>query len=80
MGIFTDGDLRRMVDAGTDLRVTPIDGFMTRDCRTVAADVLAAEALNIMQKSKINVLLVTGSQGELVGVLSMHDLLLAKVF
>jgi arabinose-5-phosphate isomerase len=53
---------------------------MTKDCKTVAADVLAAEALNIMQNSKINALLVTGSQGELVGVLNMHDLLLAKVF
>jgi arabinose-5-phosphate isomerase len=80
VGVFTDGDLRRMIDAGHDLRTTVIDDCMTKDCKTVAADVLAAEALNIMQNSKINALLVTGSQGELVGVLNMHDLLLAKVF
>jgi arabinose-5-phosphate isomerase len=53
---------------------------MTKDCKMVAADILAAEALNIMQDKKINALLVTDSQGELAGILNMHDLLLAKVF
>ena len=80
VGVFTDGDLRRMLDAGHDLRIAPVENFMTKDCKMVAADILAAEALNIMQDKKINALLVTDSQGELAGILNMHDLLLAKVF
>ena len=80
VGVFTDGDLRRVVDAGHDLRVAAVEKFMTKNCKVVAADVLATEALNIMQDNKINALLVTGSQGELAGILNMHDLLLAKVF
>ena len=80
VGVFTDGDLRRMLDAGHDLRIAPVENFMTKNCKMVAADILAAEALNIMQDKKINALLVTDSQGELAGILNMHDLLLAKVF
>jgi arabinose-5-phosphate isomerase len=52
---------------------------MTRHCKTVQVDMLAAEALRIMQDSKINALLVVDARSVLVGVLNMHDLLKAKV-
>lgn len=79
-GLFTDGDLRRTFDAGLDIVSTKIDDLMTRDCKTITADVLAAEALNVMEQNKITGLLVTdNSHKRLVGVIHMHDLLRAGV-
>jgi len=79
-GLFTDGDLRRAFDARLDLTTTVIDDLMTRQCKTINADVLAAEALNVMEQNKITGLLVTDSKKEnLVGVIHMHDLLRAGV-
>ncbi len=79
LGIFTDGDLRRSLDAGVDLHNTPISQVMTRNCTTVAPDMLAAEGLNIMQQRKINALLVVDENHRLIGALNMHDLLRAGV-
>ncbi len=79
LGIFTDGDLRRSLDAGVDLHTTPISRVMTRNCTTVAPDMLAAEGLNIMQQRKINALLVVDEDDRLIGALNMHDLLRAGV-
>jgi arabinose-5-phosphate isomerase len=78
-GIFTDGDLRRALDHKVDLNATPIDELMTRDCTLVSPGLLAAEALEIMEKGKFNALLVVDEQKKLIGALNMHDLLRAGV-
>lgn len=79
MGIFTDGDLRRTLDQGADIHATPIGDVMTSHCRTVGDNILAAEALKVMEDSKINGLLITSDRQQLVGALNMHDLLRAGV-
>ncbi|MDX1589984.1 MAG: KpsF/GutQ family sugar-phosphate isomerase [Oleiphilaceae bacterium] len=79
IGIFTDGDLRRTLDQKLDIQTTPIGKVMTTGGRTVRPDILAAEALKIMEQNKINGLLVTDSDNRLVGALNMHDLLRAGV-
>lgn len=78
-GIFTDGDLRRTLDRSVDIHNTPIRDVMTRHGKTIEADHLAAEALNIMEEMKINALPVIGEGGALVGAINMHDLLRAGV-
>lgn len=78
-GIFTDGDLRRTLDRDLDFRTTPIAQVMTTNCLTVPADILAAEALQLMDSRKINGLLVVDGDGYLIGALNMHDLLRAGV-
>lgn len=78
-GIFTDGDLRRTLDTGADIHNAGIDSIMTGNCKTVSADALAAEALQMMEKYKINALLVVDENNILTGVLNMHDLLRARV-
>ena len=79
IGIFTDGDLRRTLDQGVDIHRTQIAEVMTGHCRTVQEHMLAAEALKIMEDSRINALLVTDRDGGLLGALNMHDLLRAGV-
>lgn len=78
-GLFTDGDLRRTFAAKLDLLTTTIDDVMTAQCKTITADILAAEALSVMEQNKITGLLVTNSHQEVVGALHMHDLLRAGV-
>ncbi|MBN7771205.1 KpsF/GutQ family sugar-phosphate isomerase [Marinobacter daepoensis] len=78
-GIFTDGDLRRTLDKSVDVHATPIQEVMTRNGKTIRAEHLAAEALNIMEEMKINALPVTNEAGALVGAINMHDLLRAGV-
>lgn len=79
LGIFTDGDLRRALDGDSNPRDTAISGLMTANCRTVQAEQLAAEALQVMDSHAVNALPVLNAQGELVGALNMHDLLRAGV-
>jgi arabinose-5-phosphate isomerase len=79
IGVFTDGDLRRSLDKNVDVHTTAIEQLMTRDGKTIRADQLAAEALNIMEEMKISALPVIDEQGDLVGALNMHDLLRAGV-
>jgi len=79
LGIFTDGDLRRALDREVDVHTTPIEAVMTRNCKTVGPELLAAEALQIMEAHKINALLVVDGGERLVGALNMHDLLRAGV-
>jgi len=79
IGIYTDGDLRRTLDRGLDIRGTPVDAVMTCDCKTVRAEMLAAETLQFMEENKINGLLVEDAEGRLIGALNMHDLLQARV-
>ncbi|PRA51719.1 MULTISPECIES: KpsF/GutQ family sugar-phosphate isomerase [Pseudomonas] len=78
-GIFTDGDLRRALDRSVDLRQADIDSVMTPHGKTVRAEMLAAQALKIMEDSKINALVVVDDEDRPVGALNMHDLLRAGV-
>jgi arabinose-5-phosphate isomerase len=77
-GIFTDGDLRRLLDKRVDIHNTAIGDVMGRNPSTIEANVLAAEGLKLMEDKKINGLLIT-EDGLLVGALNMHDLLKAGV-
>jgi arabinose-5-phosphate isomerase len=74
LGIYTDGDLRRTLDAGADVRTTLIRDVMHTNCKTTHADVLAAEALRILEENKITSLLVSDDDGTLIGALNIHDL------
>jgi arabinose-5-phosphate isomerase len=73
-GIFTDGDLRRTLDSGADIHTTRMSEVMHSNCKTTSADVLAAEALHILEENKITSLLVTDENDKLVGALNIHDL------
>ncbi len=74
LGIYTDGDLRRTLDAGADVRTTLIRDVMHTGCKTTSADVLAAEALRLLEENKITSLLVADDNGTLIGALNIHDL------
>ena len=78
-GVFTDGDLRRTLDKNIDIHTTPVKDVMTANCKTISKDKLAAEALAVMEAHKINALLITNNENELIGVINMHDLLRARV-
>ena len=78
-GIFTDGDLRRALEKGVDLERTTIAEVMTPGPRSIRPEALAVEAVQLMERHKINQLLVVDEQGALVGALNMHDLFRAKV-
>lgn len=79
LGIFTDGDLRRVLNKKLDVHVTSIQTVMTQNCQTVTVGMLAAEALHIMETKKILGLPVLDEHGKLIGVLDMHDLFKAGV-
>jgi arabinose-5-phosphate isomerase len=79
VGIFTDGDLRRTLDSDIDFHNGSIRDVMTANCETVTPDILAAEALKIMQEKKINALPVVDENRKLIGAINMHDLLRAGV-
>lgn len=76
-GIFTDGDLRRTLDQQRDLRSTHMEQVMTRECKTVTRDMLAAEALRIMEDNAITGLVVIDPQRQPIGVVHLHDLIKA---
>ncbi|MDE3738446.1 MULTISPECIES: KpsF/GutQ family sugar-phosphate isomerase [Pseudomonas] len=78
-GIFTDGDLRRTLDKGIDVRQASIDDVMTVHGKTVRPDMLAAEALKIMDDHKINVLVVVDEDDHPIGALHIHDMTRAGV-
>lgn len=78
LGIFTDGDLRRLLDQRIDVHSTEIGEVMGKNPTLIGSDVLAAEGLKLMEEKKINGLLVTDND-KLIGALNMHDLLKAGV-
>lgn len=78
-GVFTDGDLRRLLDADVDVRQARIAEVMKRGPRTIQQDALAVEAAQMMEQFKINGLLALDGEGRLAGALNMHDLLRAGV-
>lgn len=79
IAIFTDGDVRRAIEKGVDLRNVPITQVMTRNPQTIVPEHLAAEAVEIMERNKVNQLPVVDAQGVIAGALNMHDLFRAKV-
>ncbi|CAM2191436.1 D-arabinose 5-phosphate isomerase KdsD [Paraburkholderia kururiensis] len=79
LGIFTDGDLRRVLERVGDFRDLPIGSVMTHNPRTIAADRLAVEAVELMERHRINQMLVVDEAGKLIGALNMHDLFSKKV-
>ncbi len=79
IGIFTDGDLRRMLARNLDIRNTCIVEVMTSNCTVIKADALAAEAMQIMEQKKINALIVVDEQHRAIGAINMHDLIRAGI-
>lgn len=79
LGVFTDGDLRRCVDQGVDLANATMATVMTRAPKAIHADLLAAEALTLMETKKITALVVEDNQGHPIGLLHMHDILRAGI-
>ena len=79
LGLFTDGDLRRAIDKNVDIHSTCIGDIMTHHCKTATPGMLAAEALRIMDESKISVLVVQDDQSKPIGAVHIHDLLRAGV-
>ena len=79
LGIFTDGDLRRLVEKGADLRHLTAADVMHADPRTLSADALAVEAVALMEQYRINSVLVVDKVGVLCGALNTNDLMRAKV-
>jgi len=78
VGIITDGDLRRHMDMGPDLMTAAVDDVMTRNPKTIRGDLLASEALEILNSSKITALIVTEANKP-VGIVHLHDILRAGV-
>ncbi len=78
-GIFTDGDLRRAIERNADLERAKVDDVMTSSPKTVSPDMLAAQAVHLMEAHKVNQLLVVDERGALLGALNMHDLFREKV-
>lgn len=78
-GVYTDGDLRRTLNRGLDVRTTKINQVMTKNFKTISPEKLAAEALHLMETYKITTLTVMSQQNKLVGIVHMHDLLTAGI-
>ncbi|MEJ8845321.1 KpsF/GutQ family sugar-phosphate isomerase [Variovorax rhizosphaerae] len=79
IGIFTDGDLRRLVETGADLRELTAADVMHKGPRTMRADALGVEAAELMEQYRITSILVTDAAGLLIGAISINDLMRAKV-
>jgi len=79
VGIFTDGDLRRLVESGADLRALTAADVMHRNPRTLRVEALAVEAAELMEHHRITSVLVVDAHVNLVGALSINDLMRAKV-
>jgi arabinose-5-phosphate isomerase len=79
IGIFTDGDLRRLIERHGDIRGLTITQGMTRSPRTVPPDVLAVVAAQQMDELRLSQMLVLDESGVLIGAVHMHDLMAAKV-
>jgi arabinose-5-phosphate isomerase len=78
-GIFTDGDLRRLIEKNNQFQNTSLIDAMTPNPRTISPELLAAEAVEMMERYKINQLVVVDEAGCLLGALNLHDLFAAQV-
>ena len=79
LGVFTDGDLRRLIERGVDLRALTAGEVMHHRPRRVSPDALAAEAASLMEHERITTVLVADADGRLVGAVNSNDLMRAKV-
>lgn len=79
LGIFTDGDLRRLLEKTSNLGELHLTEAMTPNPRVISPDVLAVEAVEMMERFRINQLVVADDQKRLLGALNMHDLFAAKI-
>ena len=79
IGIFTDGDLRRLIEREGDIRRLTISEGMTLNPRQISPEALAVDAALIMDTHRLNHMLVVQEDGVLVGAVHMHDLMAAKV-
>ena len=79
LGVFTDGDLRRALDGGVDIHETTMNDIMHRECKTTSSEVLAMEAVHLMEENKITALLVADEDNRLIGALNIHDLFRAGI-
>lgn len=79
VGIFTDGDLRRLIQTHGDIRPFTMSEVMTKNPKTIVEQALAVEAASAMEQSRLTHILVVDTAGQLVGALHMHDLMTAKV-
>jgi arabinose-5-phosphate isomerase len=79
LGIFTDGDLRRAIDQGLNLQATLVDQVMTSNSKTINKDILAAEALRIMEDNKITTLIIVDKEKKPLGVVHIHDILSQRI-
>ncbi len=74
-GIITDGDIRRMVASGQSILELTVEDVMTKNPQTLEENSPTYDALNIMEKYQITVLPIVNSQGEVQGILHLHDIL-----
>ena len=79
LGVFTDGDLRRALDEGLDVRQTTMREVMHENCKTAPPGILAAEAVHLLEEHAITSLLIADEDNRLVGALNIHDLFRAGV-
>ena len=79
IGVFTDGDLRRTLDSGKDIRDTKLADVMSSDYKHITSNALAVEAAKLMQESNVYVLIVKDNSDRVQGIIKMHDLLQANV-
>jgi arabinose-5-phosphate isomerase len=79
LGIFTDGDLRRLLEKTRDLDSIDLKDAMTSNPKTISKNILAAEAAQMMERFRINHLIVVSENGALEGALNLHDLLASKI-
>jgi arabinose-5-phosphate isomerase len=79
IGVFTDGDLRRVLDRQVDVHTTVMREVMTMQPKVARPRMLAAEAVHLMEEHRITALPVVDDDGRLVGALNVHDLLRAGV-
>jgi len=79
VGVFTDGDVRRALSLDLDIHTTPISEVMTPNCHTISSGLLAAQALDLLERYKITSLVIVDNDNYPVGVVHLHDLLNAGV-
>jgi arabinose-5-phosphate isomerase len=79
LGVFTDGDLRRLIEKGADMRSLKASDVMHTQPRTIAAEALAVEAAEMMELHRITSILVVDETGRLCGAVNTNDLMRAKV-
>jgi len=79
LGIFTDGDLRRLLEKTLDLESVQLKDVITKNPKTTSKNILVAQAVEMMERFRINHLIVVNDNGQLEGALNLHDLLASKI-